>query len=67
MAMLDEYRQNAFDCVQLARKANDAQNKAILLIIAQAWIKLAEQISTIGGVPGQPGDAAIDGEQTLTH
>jgi hypothetical protein len=46
-AMLDDYRQNAFDCVQMARRVGDRQNKAILVLIAQAWIKLAEQDATL--------------------
>ena len=46
-AMLDDYRQNAFDCVQMARRVGDRQNKEILVLIAQAWIKLAEQNATL--------------------
>jgi hypothetical protein len=46
-AMLDDYRQNAFDCVQTARRGGGRQNKAILVLIAQAWIKLAEQNATL--------------------
>ena len=51
--MLDDYRQNAFDCVQMARRLPGRQNKAILVLIAQAWIKLAEQNATLrSGKPG---------------
>jgi hypothetical protein len=47
MPRLDYYRQNAFDCVQMARRVGDRQNKAILVLIAHAWVKLGEQNATL--------------------
>jgi hypothetical protein len=40
---LDEYRRNASDCVEMARRVADREKKEVLVLIAQAWIKLAEQ------------------------
>ena len=72
MAMLDDYRQNAFDCVQMARRVDDRQNKAILVLIAQAWIKLAEQSATVRnmGVARESGagnDSAPPNRETFSH
>jgi hypothetical protein len=48
MPVLDYYRHNAVDCVQMARRVGGRQNKAILVLIAHAWIKLAEQNAALG-------------------
>jgi hypothetical protein len=40
--MSDQYRQNAFDCVRLAQISNNSESKLVLLVMARAWIKMAE-------------------------
>ena len=37
------YRQYALDCLGLANKTNDFSTKTLLVDMAQAWVKLAEQ------------------------
>ena len=38
-----ECQQKAADCLRLVRTVVDSTNKALLLEMAQAWIRLAEQ------------------------
>jgi len=38
-----ECQQKAAECLRLVRTALDSTNKALLLEMAQAWIRLAEQ------------------------
>jgi hypothetical protein len=38
-----EYRQSAAECLRAMRATSDERNKATLLLMAQAWAKLAEQ------------------------
>jgi hypothetical protein len=38
-----ECQQRAAECLRLVRTSLDATNKALLLEMAQAWIRLAEQ------------------------
>jgi len=39
----ERYRQYALDCLGLANKTNDLSTKTLLVDMAQAWVKLAEQ------------------------
>ena len=39
----NRYRQNAIDCLRLASEANDPGAKAVLLDMAQSWVRLADQ------------------------
>jgi hypothetical protein len=39
-----EYQQRAAECLEHARAVIDPTNKALLLEMAQGWIKLAEQL-----------------------
>jgi hypothetical protein len=39
----EEYQQRAAECLRLAQAITDPKNKALLLDMAQAWIRLAEQ------------------------
>ena len=41
--MADEtYRRRAAECVRLAQLTNDAESKALLLKMAEAWLRLAD-------------------------
>jgi seryl-tRNA synthetase len=42
-----ELRRNAQDCVTHARAATDAQDKFLLLNMAQAWLKLSQQVEQL--------------------
>lgn len=39
--LAERYRQNALDCIRLAGISTNAEEKAVLLSMAQAWIRLA--------------------------
>jgi len=43
-----ECQQRAAECLRLVRNVVDTTNKALLLEMAEAWIKLAEQKKTNG-------------------
>jgi hypothetical protein len=38
-----DYRRFAGECLQMAQRAEDKQNRAIFLQMAQAWFALAER------------------------
>lgn len=38
----DYYRQYAFDCMRLANEAQEPSTKAVLIDMAQSWIRLSE-------------------------
>jgi hypothetical protein len=44
MQRVEDYQQRAAECLHLAHRSTDPTNKALLLEMAQAWIRLAEQI-----------------------
>ena len=39
----DYYRQHALECLRLANDTHEPSMKAVLIDMAQAWIRLAEQ------------------------
>jgi hypothetical protein len=39
-----EHRRYAEQCVAMARRAEDDQDKALWLTLAQSWVRLAEHI-----------------------
>jgi hypothetical protein len=44
MSERDTYTAYAADCVRLAKNSQDTQTKAVLLGIAQAWIRLGDMV-----------------------
>jgi hypothetical protein len=44
----DDYRRNAFDCIRLAQAAVNPRDKAMLVGMAQTWIRLAERAQKNG-------------------
>lgn len=43
------YRLYAVNCVELAQKSEEAERRAFLLRMAQAWFRLADQVGTADG------------------
>jgi hypothetical protein len=43
MASADEYRRHASECVRLAQNAQNPSDKALLLRMAESWLRLARQ------------------------
>jgi hypothetical protein len=51
------YKANALDCIRLAKTSEDADEKAVLLALAQAWVKLSAQAERSAATrPGTPQD-----------
>jgi hypothetical protein len=46
----EEFRQNALDCIRLARNAADAHDKVVLLDLAQRWERFAENARMLPAV-----------------
>jgi len=43
MASADDYRRHAAECIRLARNIENQRDKALLLTMADAWRRLANQ------------------------
>ena len=52
MSSVSRYRQYAADCVRQAHSENSPEDKTIMLNVALAWLRLAQQAET-----PQPGDS----------
>jgi hypothetical protein len=50
----NEYRRRAQECLDLARKISLESDRAIILDIAQSWLRLAEQQETQEEIPPPP-------------
>jgi hypothetical protein len=48
-----ELRNDAWECLQQAEQAPAQRDKAILLILAQGWASLADELERLGLVPDQ--------------
>jgi hypothetical protein len=44
MARADEYRRHAAECLRVAQRVSDPNDKALLIQMAQRWRELAEKI-----------------------
>ena len=49
MALSDRYRQFAAECVRVAQQTSNPQDKAMLLQMAETWLKLAEKAAKSDG------------------
>jgi hypothetical protein len=57
MIDVESYRQNAADCLRQAEGETEPEDKNILLNVALAWVRLAQQVQDIG-TEGKPDAAA---------
>ena len=46
-----EYQERVAQCLRLARSTSDLTNKALLLEMAQTWVRLAEQAREVWATP----------------
>jgi hypothetical protein len=67
LARFDTFRENARDCIDLSKKYDEPETRALLLGMAQAWIRLADQVvvMTVASDMAQqrheaPGDRSAD-------
>jgi len=54
-----DFRVHAMDCLRLAERAKARRHKAVLLGIAQAWVQLADQATSLQA-------CRQDGSESLT-
>ncbi len=47
MSTFQDYQRRAAECLLLAHEAKDGTNKALMLEMAQTWLRLAEQEKSI--------------------
>ena len=43
MALADQYKRRAAECVRMAERTENAEDKTLLLQMAQTWMRLAEK------------------------
>ena len=48
MASADAYRRHASECVRLAQETQSPTDKALLLRMAETWLRLAQQAENRG-------------------
>ena len=53
-ARTEEYRRRAQECFDFARKISLERDRAVILDIAQSWLRLAEQQETLGEIIQPP-------------
>jgi hypothetical protein len=63
MASTDEYRRLAAECLRIARESQNPKDRALLLRMAESWIRLAER----GEERESPAEARSAGEQSGDH
>ena len=57
MSSVTRYRQYAADCVRQAQSEDTPEDKTIMLNVALAWLRLAQQTEA-GQQDGEPADGA---------
>ena len=45
MARADEYRRHAAECLRVAQRVSDPNDKALLIQMAERWRELAEKVA----------------------
>jgi hypothetical protein len=60
MSDIEDYRNNAEDCLRMAQADKDQQDKPLWATLAVSWLKLAEEVDRIRsgqfGPPSHPTD-----------
>jgi len=59
MVEVESYRQFAADCVRQAQSEQTPEDKNILLNVALAWLRLAQQTQTINLPAMEPAEDAV--------
>jgi hypothetical protein len=50
MRLSEEFRQNALDCIRMAQRAADAEEKARLFELAERWERFSENARMLPGI-----------------
>ena len=58
MGRIENFKQYAADCMHRAEDEPTPEDKNILLNIALAWVRLAQQSEAAAARPAAPGDGA---------
>ena len=51
MGRAEQYRWFAVRCLEIARTTLDPKTKAAMLLMAQVWSRLADEIESVGNEP----------------
>ena len=43
MGLADQYKRRAAECIRMAERADNAEDKDLLMQMAQTWMRLAEK------------------------
>ena len=60
MGTTQDHRRWAEDCVVMAQAAEDPNDKALWLTLAQSWVRLAEHVARAGNAERMPDGADED-------
>ena len=60
MGTTQDHRRWAEDCVVMAQAAEDPNDKALWLTLAQSWVRLAEHVARAGNAEHMPDVADED-------
>jgi len=61
MRPVEEYRNKAVACSQLAQQVSDLKDKALWFVMAEAWLRLAEDAASLRDVVDPPVEIAGSG------
>ena len=54
MGNVHDHRKCAQECVAMAQRSGDNNDKALWLTLAQSWVRLAEHIASVEGESDDP-------------
>jgi hypothetical protein len=66
MSSITRYREYAADCVRQARSEDTAEDRTIMLNVALAWLRLAQQTEALQETDGPPTVPAVEQQDELT-
>jgi hypothetical protein len=66
MSSISQYREYAADCVRQARSEDSADDKTIMLNVALAWLRLAQQTEALQETDGPPTVPEVEPQDELT-
>jgi hypothetical protein len=62
MGTMQDHRRCAEECVAMARQADDDNDKALWLTLAQSWVRLADHVARASADLDPEADEAFDDE-----
>jgi hypothetical protein len=62
MGTTQDHRRHAEQCVAMARRSDDDNDKALWLTLAQSWVRLADHVARAESIPSPRNE---DGEDAV--